>query len=64
LLLGVDIANLLVNELPALELKLYEELIVAPRYFGERASVVVNKSEDGLLESLNLGISKLGNLRF
>lgn len=63
LLLGVDIANLLVNELPTLELKLHEELIVAPTYFGEGSSVVVNKSKDSLLESLNLGISKLGNLR-
>lgn len=64
LLVGVDIANLLINKLPALELKLHDELIVAPRYFGEGSSVVVNKSEGALLESLNFGISKLGNLQF
>jgi polar amino acid transport system substrate-binding protein len=64
LLVGVDIANLLINKLPVLELKLHDDLIVAPRYFGEGSSVVVNKSEGTLLESLNFGISKLGNLRF
>ena len=64
LLVGVDVANLLINKLPALELKLHDELIIAPRYFGEGSSVVVNKSEGALLESLNFGISKLGNLRF
>jgi ABC-type amino acid transport substrate-binding protein len=64
LLVGVDVANLLINKLPALELRLHDELIVAPRYFGEGSSVVVNKSEGVLLESLDFGISKLGNLRF
>lgn len=64
LLVGVDVAILLINKLPALELKLHDELIVAPRYFGEGSSVVVNKSEGVLLESLNYGICKLGNLRF
>ncbi|MGG7648017.1 substrate-binding periplasmic protein [Pseudomonas sp. ES4] len=63
LLVGVDVANLLINNFPALELKLHDELIVAPEYFGEGSCVVVNKLEGALLESLNLGMSKLGCLR-
>lgn len=59
----IDLSPFRANQLPALELKLHEELIIAPRHFGEGASVVVNKSEDSLLDSLNIGISKLGNLR-
>lgn len=62
LLVGVDIAKLFINKYPALQLKLHDEMIVAPKYFGEGSSVVIKKSEDALLESLNFGISKLGNL--
>lgn len=64
LLVGVDIANQLISQFSNLELRLHDELIIAPEYFGAGSSVVVRKSEDVLLRSLNVGISKLGRLVF
>lgn len=62
LLVGVDIANLLIDEFSVLELRLHDELIIAPEFFGVGSSVVVKKSENILLESLDHGISKIGNM--
>lgn len=62
LLVGIDVAKFFIHNMPVLDLKLHEALIVAPGYFGEGSSVVVKKSEGFLLESLNYGISKIGNL--
>lgn len=64
LLVGVDIANLLIDKLSVLELKLHDELIIAPEFFGVGSSVVVKRSENILLASLDHGISKVGNMLF
>lgn len=64
LFVGVDVAHVFVNRIPALDLRLHSELIVAPKYFGEGSSVVVHKNEIILLDALNFGISKLGGLSF
>ncbi|MNG27084.1 hypothetical protein D3C84_1121600 [compost metagenome] len=64
LLVGVDTAGLFISKFLALDLKLHDELIIAPKYFGEGSSVVVQKNELVLLDSLNFGISKLGGLSF